>query len=292
MISIIICSVNSKLLSNITKNIGETIGVEYELIVQNNYLNKSISQVYNDGINSATFDVIVLVHEDVIFHTSLWGHIILNVLSNKEIGLMGISGSVYKSLFPAPWTACDKISYRNSTIQHFNSNTDNFTKANLTNTSGNYEVAVLDGVFLGGRKEVLMKHKFDEKNLKGFHAYDIDISFSIGSYYKLVVTNDLIIEHLSQGKFNREWIVNSLIVHKKWSKYLPRKTPDCTDNNSYSDYLACSCFLNILIQNSYKKKLQILYYLILITRYFNYNKFKYLRVLSKNMFLICLLIIK
>lgn len=284
MISIIICSVNSKLLSNITKNIDETIGTDYELIVQNNYLNKSISQVYNDGINSANFDVVVLVHEDVIFHTNSWGNIIVNILVNKEIGLVGISGSVYKSMFPAPWTACDKVYYRNNTIQHFNTTNEKIIKTNLTNASGNYEVSVLDGVFLCGRKEVLMKHKFDEKNLKGFHAYDIDISFSIGSHYKLIVTNDLMIEHLSQGKINRDWILNSLIIHKKWSKHLPKKVPDCINNTAYSDYLACACFLNILIQNSCKKKLQILYYVILITRYFNYNKFKYLRVLIKSIF--------
>ena len=70
MISVVICSINKILAEQVSKNIHDTIGVPFELIViDNNLLKKGIAHVYNLGAGRAKYDVICFVHEDVLFQT-------------------------------------------------------------------------------------------------------------------------------------------------------------------------------------------------------------------------------
>jgi len=277
MISIIICSINKHLSNSIAKNIDATIGVDYELIIVNNTLNESICKVYNDSLLITKYDSVCFVHEDVLFHSKNWGFQVQLLLNNKETGLVGVSGATYKSGYPAPWTCCDKSFYRNNTIQH-SSRIDNSMLSYYFPPDVDFcEVVVLDGVFLAGRKDIFRRFKFDDTLLKGFHGYDIDISLAVSSEFKLVVSKNILIEHFSEGKFNQEWINDSILIHKKWKQTFPRTIGIMHNKIIYSDYLACSSFLNLLMLNNSSKCLASSYFYIILTRYFFYNRLKYLK---------------
>jgi hypothetical protein len=282
MISIVVCSINQKLLSDLKENIEKTIGIPYELnAVDNNIINNGICQVYNQAAKKSKYDILCFVHEDVIFHTIGWGKELLDLLSNPQIGIVGVSGSVYKSSFTSSWTACSTEFYRINTLQHYlDSKTPTLHQIYPDKT--NYsQVAVVDGVFLATKKSILVKYNFDEFNLLGFHGYDLDISLQIGHEFQVVVTNEILLEHFSTGNYDRKWLSDMIILHKKWKNHLPLNCLAFSKKNHVSDYIALSSYLNHLIKLKFSKKEVLLNYILIITKYFSFNKFKFSRTVFK-----------
>ncbi|MNR23095.1 hypothetical protein D3C85_1400950 [compost metagenome] len=69
---------------------------------------------------------------------------------------------------------------------------------------------------------VLFTEKFE-----GFHNYDLDISFKIKqNQRKIVVTNQILLEHLSEGQVDGKWLESTLKVHNFYSKILPLSIDD------------------------------------------------------------------
>ena len=95
MISIIICSRNKFLNDILAKNIQDTIGVVYEIILIDNSDNiYSIFSAYNEGINRSQYPYICFIHEDIMFRTSRWGNLICESFkSDQTIGMIGVIGS-------------------------------------------------------------------------------------------------------------------------------------------------------------------------------------------------------
>lgn len=75
MISIIICSRNKNIDSELEQNILDTIGnIVYEVInIDNSTNNYSIFQAYNKGTQIAKYPYLCFMHEDILFHTADWG---------------------------------------------------------------------------------------------------------------------------------------------------------------------------------------------------------------------------
>ena len=77
MLSIVICSVLPERLLQISQNIHDTIGVEYEIIAIDNKEKKwPIARAYNEGACQARYPFLFFVHEDVKFHSQDWGSVI------------------------------------------------------------------------------------------------------------------------------------------------------------------------------------------------------------------------
>ena len=220
MLSIIICSINKKLLTQLESNIKETIGIEYELIVIDNNIEKlSIAKAYNEGVLRARYEHLVFCHEDIRFHTNNWGESLVNALNGSDIGLIGVSGALIKTKAPINWSKVPKEYFRISALQQFNNTTANVSVNPLNELLS--EVAVLDGLFLACKKKIIKEIPFDEESLNGFHLYDMDISLRIGKKYKVMVSHNLSIEHFSTGNLDINWFKESIQWHKKYSKELP-----------------------------------------------------------------------
>jgi len=220
MISIIICSINKKLLNDLALNISKSIGIPCELIIIDNNIEKlSITKAYNKSAKQAKYNYLCFIHEDIIFHTNNWGQKLINILKNKDIGLVGVSGTIFKSQFPVNWSVLPNYCFRSNAIQHFNGIPKNVS--NNPNNNLLTEVAVVDGLFLALTKDKFHKFNFDEELLRGFHLYDIDLSIRIGQKYKVVVTHEILIEHFSTGNRDINWYNDSLIWHKKHKEKLP-----------------------------------------------------------------------
>jgi hypothetical protein len=283
MISIIVSSKNPDFLCALSLNIAATIGNVYEILAfDNRFEKKGLCEVYNRHAERAKYNIICFMHEDVFIHTAKWGESLLKLLADKSIGLVGISGAVFKSRYSGVWSSCDKNLYRTNSIQHFKNNKEpvaiNINKEN--NESA--EVAIIDGVFMATRKDVFSSFSFDEKLLKGFHGYDIDYSLQVGQKYKLVVSYSILLEHLSEGTLSAQWLHDSMAIHKKWKKILPVKVFSLTDRElQYNNYLSISNVLNVSLKFVNNNRLVITTYLILISKFWKFNKFRYSKAVLK-----------
>ncbi|MBB2146439.1 hypothetical protein GM921_13135 [Pedobacter sp. LMG 31464] len=226
MISIIISSVNEVLLKNIKINVAETIGVEHEIIaIDNSKGEKGICEIYNLGAKLAKYDVLCFMHEDIKIHTLNWGEVVRHTFhDNKKLGLIGIAGSQYKSLTPSGWH-CYGI---DAEIQYFNIIQNyKFSKKEKSTEYSNptavklAKVVCIDGVWFCCTREAVLSYPFDENLLKGFHGYDLDFALGINQNYEVGVTFEVLIEHFSEGNFNKAWLSEILKVHAKWREKLP-----------------------------------------------------------------------
>ena len=74
MISIIICARREDIAPELRKNIEETIGLPYEIIVINNAGNDfTIFSAYNKGVSLSKFPLLLFMHDDILYHTTDWG---------------------------------------------------------------------------------------------------------------------------------------------------------------------------------------------------------------------------
>lgn len=224
MISIIICSKHSDISVVLKDNIKNTIGVDYEIIVidnSNGYY--SIFSAYNNGVSKSKFPFLCFVHEDVLFTTKDWGKYLINHLSDKKTGIIGVAGGKIMTRVPASWWMVGP-GYKNL-IQHYKNNKT--SRLETPDYSGNRQPAILlDGVFLSFRSELFDKIKFDE-TLTGFHGYDHDISVqSVMAGFNNYVVFDILLEHFSEGNMNAQYYANLIKIYKKWSNSLPLFTHD------------------------------------------------------------------
>jgi hypothetical protein len=222
MLSIVICSLNNELTEQLKTNIRETAGVDTEIIVIDNSRNEySLCAAYNKGIGLSKGYIICFLHEDIVFRTRNWGAVIQKILEDKEIGLAGVAGAYYYPLAPVGWFHSHELEV--NIIQHYKYSHKVPQEIRLSKFPGQplTDVAVLDGLFLAGRKEVITQYSFDEKLPGGYHGYDVDISLQVRQSYKLKATKDILIEHLSEGRQTDDWYRSMKKIAAKWKKNLP-----------------------------------------------------------------------
>jgi hypothetical protein len=253
MISIVICTVQLNKLTQIERNISETISVEYELIViDNSNANYNIFQAYNIGVERSKFDILCFMHDDIVYHTANWGNAVLNHFGSEETGMIGIGGTRFLSSIPTIWWAggerfSDQINGplcinciqtdRNHPHKSLNSfiNPENNIRT---------KVVALDGLWFCIRKDLFEKIRFDDINYSGFHFYDLDICMQIGMLNQMIYCIfDITIEHISSSKHDQIWIQNCETFYRKWKSYLPISQVKLTLNQIIK--IECDSFKNI-----------------------------------------------
>ncbi len=264
MISIIIASINAEFLKNVSQNISDTIGVDFEIIsFDNSKGEKGLCEIYNMGIAKAKNNLLCFMHEDVEFKTKDWGLKVKSFFEeHQDAGLLGIAGSKYKAAAPSGWHVESLKAERSNIIQKFkfNDKSEHHHQINPDHLTIE-KVAVLDGVWLCTTKKVLSKFKFDESTFKKFHGYDIDLSIQIGSEYKVFVTYEILLRHFSEGNFNKEWLLETIKLHKKWTGKLPINKGDFTERELIiAEKHSFKLFIRKLIENEINLK-EILNYL-------------------------------
>jgi hypothetical protein len=245
----------------------------------------SIFEAYNHGAEQSKYDHLIFLHEDVVIHTKGADEILIKTLQDKSVGVVGVAGSVYKSRLLSSWVDVPTEYYRSSILQSNKPNGANQRKSEVLHRRNN-DVVVLDGMFLAMRKDVWEKFPFDEKLYSGFHLYDLDISMMIGRKYRLVVCNEILVEHLSRGSFSKEWYKDSEIFHKKWKNHLPA----ASQNLAISEKRNIEHFVSIKSINYhavYAQAIWVVVKLIFVMFYYRpfsrYNWIVVCRTLKKRM---------
>ncbi len=224
MISCIICSRDKNLLAAISHNIEQTIGVPFEIIaIDNSKENNAISKVYNNAATLARYEFLVFVHEDVIFHTANWGVLLADYFARHiNIGCVGVAGGTYKTKAPSHWVSLvTDYNYLDQSylIQHYKEGGQQLRDTWSDKNTAIQEVVLMDGVFLAFDK----RHgiRFDE-SIEGFHGYDLSVCLdAINKGYQNIITREILVEHLSSGSFNSQWIKAIHTFHKKNASYFP-----------------------------------------------------------------------
>lgn len=229
MISIIVSSHKEHFYKRFAANVCETIGVAYEIVKIENHGEMGLCKAYNIGAKKAAFPYLCFCHEDILFKTNNWGVTVINYFKNDpRLGLVGVAGSDYKTIAPSSFYCSDENrvfmhiiqSPEKSSSESFNLNPTNQTLA---------DVVCADGVWLFTNKEVFAQIRFDEHTFHNFHCYDVDFSLSVFKNYKVAITSEVLIEHFSEGSFDKGWIEETLKLFSKWKNSLPlsvRPYPD------------------------------------------------------------------
>jgi len=224
MISVIISSANPSLLAQVSKNIEATIAVPYELIsFDNSAGQKGICEIYNLGIQQAQYDILCFMHEDIGIKTDGWGKIVQKIFDeHNDYGLIGVAGSDYKTLAPSGWSGSGRnMDYANLVQSYkFKKKEPHHYYKNPRNEKLT-EVACIDGVWFCVPRKIAAEIGFDQDTFKGFHLYDLDFSFAVGCKYKIGVIYDVLIDHFSEGNYDKTWMEETLKLHHKWYYHLP-----------------------------------------------------------------------
>lgn len=218
MISIIICSPKKDIPSKVKTNIDKSIGIEYEIIFINNTRKKySIFSAYNEGVHRAKYPYLCFMHDDVYPETLNWGSKVISYFDNNSIGLIGVIGTHFLPKTPSGWASPGIISGQIK-------NKDNIiSRENHYMTSSIIEVVAVDGFWLCMPKKAFDHVRFDESCFNSFHCYDIDICLQTRkNNMKVCIVSDILIQHVSNGSWNMEWLTDTLKLFEKWENYLPQ----------------------------------------------------------------------
>lgn len=266
MISIIICSKKEAITEELRKNISETVGSDYELIVIDNSLTSyTIFEAYNMGIAKSSGNILCFMHDDIVIHSKDWGSIANSIFEvDPQIGLIGIAGAKTKTKMPSAWWDCAERNRVVNIIQHSHDKTERqeygFNGKNIQ------EVAVIDGVFMMMRKS---SNLLFDTTIGRFHNYDLNISIEHCLHnYKVVVTNEILIEHFSQGSITIEWYLSSMRLHELYGRYLPLKSSDIeyTVQDRNLEFVNGSRFASSILGFGYKRQAIQLWFPLLCMR--------------------------
>ena len=179
---------------------------------------KSLSKVYNEILDEAENDIVVLIHDDLEFDTKNWGEKVLkNFEKNSEYGILGLAGTKFLDT-PLQWWSVPHTMYGIVNHKHNGKKWTSTYSKDIGNKIE--EVIIVDGLFIAIDKTKI-KNKFDE-TINGFHFYDI--GFCLPNFIenvKIGVLFNIRVTHLSIGQTNEQWEKNRQIMSDKYKKNLP-----------------------------------------------------------------------
>jgi len=198
-----------------------------EIIPFENRGTHSLTEVYNELLERASNDIVVLCHDDIYFEKKGWGNkLIKHFNKNKDYGIVGVAGSLELPKSAKWWENPKKM---RGIVNHEHNGKKWESKYSSSLGNKIEETALVDGLFMAVHKKRI-KTQFNE-DVKGFHMYDV--SFCIENFIKGVkigVIYDIRITHLSIGQTNEEWENNRQNFSKKYEDNLPIKVFDNFNN--------------------------------------------------------------
>lgn len=187
-----------------------------------------LTKIYNEGLEKANNDLVVFVHDDVIFETQNWSNKLIKLLKqNPEYGILGIAGTT--DLVDGQWWKIKESMNGIVSHKHEGKKWTNYYSEDQGNKIK--DVVIVDGLLFVVDKTKI-KHKFDEE-FKGFHFYDL--SFCLPNYLdgvKIGVTTRIRLTHLSIGMTNEEWEKNKIQFENKYKDSLPIRL---TENKTFEE---------------------------------------------------------
>lgn len=228
MISIVICSREEHISSELELSIKNTIGCEFELvIIDNSNNNHTIFSAYNEGILRSKGEVLCFCHDDILFRSMNWGRRVMSYFQEDcKLGVLGVAGAHFLPSVPMYWSSSPFISEHN--LNNDNGKQEEFFHDYFFNDNKSVEVVAVDGMCFFMPTIAFEKMSFDESTYSGFHLYDMDICLqAIAQGYKVKVCRDILIEHAWSEKGSAKKKGYDVLTKNlnrfcdKWSANLP-----------------------------------------------------------------------
>jgi glycosyltransferase involved in cell wall biosynthesis len=220
--------------------VAKTIATAYEYLrLDNRQAQVGICAAYNRGIELAQGQVLVFVHEDVFFMQPGWGPILeAKFAADPGTGLVGVAGSQYLFKEYGSWgTAgrpfvCGRVIHEEQGRQVLTVYSQN---------RADVDVVAVDGLFFAVRGELLRYLRFDEIIFDGFHFYDIDFCMQVRRSHRVIVTSEILVKHLSAGKWDQAWQNYAERFRWKYDDELPASctalVPDLQNRVGFESFL-------------------------------------------------------
>ncbi len=256
MISVIICSINPELLSQVVKNIEDTIGIPHEKIVfDNREKNWGISRVYNDCARQAVFQYVCFVHEDIIIKTKNWGSILVEFAAqNPQCGVIGFAGGRMVPRNFVSWGRIHQCLKRQHLFQKYKDGSIHLIDINPANEEFSRTITI-DGFFLFVSASIWHETKFDEKHFDEFHFYDSDFSLKVALKYQNQVCYLIDIQHNSIGSLNRSYCKAMGTFREKWKIFIPKSVNTLSNIKHLKEELNCANYaISLFKKNGFTSK--------------------------------------
>ncbi len=208
--------------SGFIDHINKTVGLKgVEIISYTNNGEFSLSELYNRGLRESKYDLVIFMHDDIVFNRANWGKALIKQFRYTDYGILGVAGTTdlvndSRGIAEGWWAIQNRnvgrVKHKSAgkIVDSFFSNKYNYP----------IQVVCLDGVFFAVYKKRILK-LFDER-FKGFHYYDISFTFSNHlAGVKVGVTFEVDLTHKSAGVYNEEWQRNRLLFSKIYRNFLP-----------------------------------------------------------------------
>jgi hypothetical protein len=204
------------------EQVKKTVGPKnVEIIEVINNGEKSLAKVYNEILNQAKNNIVVLCHDDIIFEDKGWGNKLIKHFDKTNFGILGIAGTTSMPSSGMWWEERNKML---GIVNHKHKGKQWESKYSTSLGNEAEKVVIVDGLFMAIHKDRI-KSDFIE-DFDGFHFYDISFCFenymqgvNIGVIYNIKIT------HLSIGQTNEKWEENKIKFAEKYADNLPVKLP-------------------------------------------------------------------
>lgn len=180
---------------------------------------KSLTQVYNEGLDQSDNDIVVFIHDDLELETkNLTPKIIKLFDKNPEYGIIGLAGT--DNLISGQWWQ-DRDSMQGQ-VGHIHGGKKYISKYSNSFEDKIKEVVVIDGLFMMIHKKRIKKN-FDTQ-FDGFHFYDLPICLlNHLEGVKVGITTKIKLYHKSIGEVDKKWAKSKLFFEALYEKHLPIK---------------------------------------------------------------------
>lgn len=208
-------TLNERFVKHLKESSG--LGDKIQIIPFVNNGEKSLTQVYNEGLEQAKHDIVVFCHDDIFFNTQDWGLALSDHFTrNMGYGIIGVAGT--NKLVSGRWW--EDTTRMFGTVNHSDGQKVWANKYSEDQGIFMKRMIALDGVFFVAHKKRI-KSKFDE-SFEGFHFYDV--SFTLENHLnnvKVGLITNIRITHMSIGETNDKWEENKVIFETKYKDKLP-----------------------------------------------------------------------
>lgn len=227
MISVIVCSIKPPEWTVHERNVARTVNAESEYIrIDNRNTGKGICPAYNSGVERASGDCLVFMHEDAFFMEKGWGKALERKFSDDpSLGLVGVAGTQYLCKDKMSWTFAGRPFLRGRVVHELDGGREFFMTAFSTDRTDANVVAV-DGLFFAVRRTLFTAVRFDEATFDRFHFYDLDLCMQVRRTHRLIATWDILIKHCSAGKPDETWREYGRRFLEKYRLELPANCSD------------------------------------------------------------------
>jgi hypothetical protein len=162
---------------------------------------RSLAEAYNAAVARSSADIVVLSHDDVDVLASDFAIRLARGLAKFDA--LGVVGSTRLDGPAVGWSGHPHL---RGWITHRAAGESTWRVDVLDPHPVADGIAILDGVLIAARRELLKAVPFDANTFDAFHLYDLDWTYRASrAGFRLGVAGELLVVHASRGDYGAAW---------------------------------------------------------------------------------------